>query len=101
MSKSSTANQISERCHLERMAKHRRTYSSAGSPNKDRWAEICRAHRRRVSRRNGLGNRAIRLVAKITERDFWSGAIRNNRKSEGLPPLVFRISHSGVISCDQ
>jgi hypothetical protein len=43
MSKVSTANQISERWHLERMAKHRRTYSAAGSPDRDRWAEIVRA----------------------------------------------------------
>lgn len=101
MSKVSTANQITERWHLERMAKHRRTYSAAGSPDRNRWAEIVRVHRRRVLRRNGLRNRAARVAVKITERDFWAEAIRSNRNSEGLPPQVFRISHSGVISDGQ
>ncbi len=95
----------------ELQARRIRTFSPYKDKGNDRWLEVCNAYNRnqtRKSRRNigksnkiggrktGKGMCGFLLYLKV-----WSGFISRNRESVGLPKRVYRISHKGVISCEQ
>lgn len=95
----------------ELQVRRARTFSPYKDKGNDRWLEVCNAHNRnqtRKERRNiGKSNKiGVRKTGKgmcgfLLELKMWSGFISRNRESVGLPKRVYRISHKGVISCEQ
>ncbi|MFJ3266776.1 hypothetical protein [Serratia liquefaciens] len=95
----------------ELQARRIRTFSPYRGMCQERWLEVCNAYNRnqtRKARRNiGKSNKiGVRKTGKgmcgfLLELKVWSGFTSRNRESIGLPKRVYRISHKGVISCDQ
>jgi len=96
VSKSTTLEQLNQRWHEQKTAKHNRTFSSAGKPSKDRWAQIVHAHKRRIDRQHRLINRASFIAAYLSELSMWGPLIRSNRKIIGYPERVYVFGNSGI-----
>ncbi|HBC7448614.1 hypothetical protein ACTVKF_18515 [Serratia marcescens] len=95
----------------ELQARRYRCFSPYKSRGNYRWLEVCNAHNRKATRKarrcigksNKIGGRKTGkgMCGFLLELKMWSGFTSRNRESLGLPKRVYRISHSGVISCDQ
>ncbi|WP_421412634.1 hypothetical protein ACOMDM_13685 [Serratia plymuthica] len=87
------------------------TFSPYKDRDNDRWIEVCNAYnrnqarkaRRNVGKSNKIGGRKTGkgMCGFLLELKMWSGFTGRNRESLGLPKRVYRISHKGVISCEQ
>jgi Txe/YoeB family toxin of Txe-Axe toxin-antitoxin module len=96
MSKSTTLEQLNQRWYEQKVAKHNRTFSSAGKPKKDRWAQLYHAHARRINRQHRMINRASFVAAYLSELSMWGQVTRANRKIIGYPERVYVFGNSGT-----
>ncbi|HGH0375283.1 TPA: hypothetical protein ACJHE1_004375 [Yersinia enterocolitica] len=96
MSKSTTLEQLKQRWYEQKCVKHNRTFSAAGRPGKERFAQLFHAHTRRINRQHRLINRASRVAGYLTELCAWSQIIRSNRKLSGYPERIHVFGNSGT-----
>lgn len=94
--KSTTLEQLNERWYQQKCAKHNRAISSAGYPDKARFAQMFHAHARRINRQHRLINRASRVAGYLTELCFWSEVTRDNRQLSGYPVRIHIFGNSGT-----
>ncbi|HEI8866137.1 TPA: hypothetical protein SLG40_001624 [Serratia odorifera] len=88
-----------------------RTFSPYQGMGNDRWLEVCNAHnrnrtrkaRRSIGKSNKIGGRKTGkgMCGFLLELKMWAQINGSNREATGMPTRVYRISHSGVISCEQ
>lgn len=94
--------------YLKELQAHRlRAFSPYKDRGNDRWLEVCNTYNRNQTRKairsigksNKFGGRKTGkgMCGFLLELKMWS----RNRESLGLPKRVYRISHKGVISCEQ
>lgn len=111
MSKQTYIEDLNHSYLKERQARCLRTFSPYKDRDNVRWLEVCNAYNRNQTRKalrsvgksNKLGIRKTGegMCGFLLELKMWSGFAGRNRDSLGLPKRFYRISHKGVISCEQ
>ncbi|HEI9805968.1 TPA: hypothetical protein SLN32_000908 [Proteus mirabilis] len=77
----------------------RRAHMAAGYPDRKRWREIMRVHKRRLVRGKAI-NRAYRVAKKLDHLEYlqWMNDIRGKK---GLPKMIYTFGNSGTAKSQQ
>lgn len=71
-----------------------RAHMAAGYPDRKRWREIMRVHKRRLVRGKAI-NRAHRVAKKLDRHEYlqWMNDFRGKK---GLPKMIYTFGNSGT-----
>ena len=100
MSKVTFLDDLTRAWYDEKFAKGQRCNIASGRAKGIKWRQIVDAHHRRIDRIYGSKrrNRAGRVADELANIEFFSAAVRSNRKLSGMPPQVITVRNGKIHS---